>query len=324
MKTRVLIFFSLPLFLVSYSSCGSELIPQEDVHVAIPQFNTDSCYALLQQQVDFGKRYMNTPEHENCKSWLMQTLGSYDFEVIPQAFAATAYDGQTLEGTNIIGRYNPQVQERLLLCAHYDTRHIADKDTLDTGSPIDGADDGASGVAVILEIARQVKNNPIPMGLDIIFFDAEDYGSDQPGNDYSWGLGSQHWSKNVHAEPYEVKYGILLDMVGSTGATFPKEGFSRQSAAAQVDKIWRLAQAMQKEKYFVNREAGFYTDDHRFIIENTDIPMVDIINIKADGQFGSYHHTHADNMEVIDKQTLQAVGQVILATVYKESNKETF
>ncbi len=324
MKTRVLIFLSLPLFLVSCMSCEPELVPQEDIQVAIPQFNADSCYAMLKQQVDFGKRYMNTPEHENCKDWLMETLESYGFEVIPQAFTATAYNGVELEGTNIIGRYNPKVRERLLLCAHYDTRHIADKDTIDTQNPIDGADDGASGVAMILEIARQIKNNPIPMGIDVIFFDAEDYGADQSGQDYSWGLGSQHWSKNLHVDDYEVKYGILLDMVGSKGATFPKEGFSRQSASAQVDKIWRLAQAMRHGNYFVNREAGFYTDDHRFIIENTDIPMVDIINIKEDGQFGHYHHTHADDLNIIDKRTLQAVGQVVLATVYKESNMEKF
>jgi aminopeptidase-like protein len=162
------------------------------------------------------------------------------------------------------------------------------------------------------------------MGVDIIFFDAEDAGSEEPGNDYSWGLGSQYWSKNLHEHPYEVKYGILLDMVGSRNATFPKEGFSMRSAPDRVNQIWNLAKQMGRERYFVDRRAGFITDDHRFIIENTKIPMIDIINIQEDGNFGDYHHTHADNMDIIDKQTLEAVGQVILATIYRESNDVEF
>ena len=322
MITRLLLL--LVLFLVACDDDDVDKVPQEDLKVAIPPFNADSCFAYLEQQVDFGYRYMNTEAHENCKSWLIQKLQSFDFAVIPQAFEATSYNGLTLSGTNIIGRYRPEVQERILLCAHYDTRHIADKDSLDTEKPIFGADDGASGVAVILEIARQIKENPIPMGVDVIFFDAEDYGADQPGNDYSWGLGSQYWSKNIHEENYQVKYGILLDMVGAQGATFPKEGFSRQSAEEQVEKIWRLAKAMRYHQYFVNRNAGFYTDDHRFIVENTAIPMIDIINIKESGAFGPHHHTHADDLDIIDKQTLRAAGQVVLATLYKESNKERF
>lgn len=312
------------LILLSFLSCEDSKIPQENIKVKIEPFNQDSAYAFIEKQVDFGKRYMNTLEHEACKDWLINQLRKYDFDVIAQEFTAISYKQEELHGTNIIGRYKPDVRERMLLCAHYDTRHIADKDSTDKELPIDGADDGASGVAVILEIARQIQDNPIPMGLDIIFFDAEDYGADEPGHDYTWGLGSQHWSKNLHEKPYEVKYGILLDMVGSKNATFPKEGLSMQSAGNEVDKIWSFAKALGYEKYFVDRKAGAYTDDHRFIIENTQIPMIDVINIKADGKFGHYHHTHLDNMENIDKQTLKAVGQIILATIYKESNKEKF
>lgn len=309
---------------LSFLSCGSEKISQENKKVKIESFNQDSAYVFIQKQVDFGKRYMNTTEHEECKNWLVSKLQNYDFEVITQDFKARSYMNEELNGTNIIGRYKPEVKERMLLCAHYDTRHIADKDSTDIELPIDGADDGGSGVGVILEIARQIKANPIPMGLDIVFFDTEDYGSDKPGNDYSWGLGSQYWSKNLHEEPYEVKYGILLDMVGSKNATFPKEGYSVKTAGKEVDKIWRFAKTLGYEKYFVDRPAGYYTDDHRFVIENAQIPMIDVINVKPDGGFGHYHHTHLDNMENIDKQTLKAVGQIILATIYKESNQDKF
>lgn len=322
MRPSLLIF--LIFIVLSCAKNGSEKVPQENIKVRINKFNSDTCFAFIEKQVQFGKRYMNTQEHENCKSWLQEKLQTYDFDVIAQDFEAKSYNGITLKGTNIIGRYNSQVEERLLLCAHYDTRHIADKDTTEKEKPIDGADDGASGVAMILEIARQIRSNPIPMGLDIIFFDAEDHGSDKPGNDYSWGLGSQYWSRNIHEKNYSVRYGILLDMVGSKNATFPKEGFSMQTARTEVNKIWNLARMMGQGDFFVDREVGFYTDDHRFIIENTNIPMIDVINIKGNGEFGSYHHTHADNLEIVDKKTLQAVGQVILATIYKESNRDKF
>lgn len=303
---------------------SSEKRPQENTKVKISPFNADSAYAFVAKQVEFGNRHMNTEEHEQCKDWIAGKLSSYGFEVIPQTFTVPSYDGKMLNGTNIIGRYNPEVKERLLLCAHYDSRHIAEKDSLRPNEPILGADDGASGVGVLLEIARQIKNNPIPMGLDIIFFDAEDYGSNESGQDYTWGLGSQHWSKNIHEKNYEVKFGVLVDMVGSSDATFPKEGFSLKSAKAEVAKVWRLAEKMGQKKYFVSRKAGFYTDDHRFIIENTRIKMLDIINIKEDGKFGHYHHTHADDLSIIDKKTLKAVGQVLLAVVCKESNQEAY
>jgi len=269
MKNLLLLFFIL-----SFSACTPdtiEKIPQEDRKVKIGKFNVDAAYAHIEKQISFGKRTPNTPEHEACKDWLIQKLKSSGFETSPQIFKAKAYTGETLSGTNIIGRYKPKEAERLLLCAHYDTRHIADKDSSKIDQAIDGADDGASGVGVLLEIADQIQKANLPMGVDIIFFDAEDYGDDKGRNDYSWGLGSQHWSKNLHEEGYMPKYGILLDMIGSANATFPKEGYSMKTAAKHVNKIWKFAKQMGHGKYFVSRRAGDYTDDHRFIIENTSI-----------------------------------------------------
>ena len=158
------------------------------------------------------------------------------------------------------------------------------------------------------------------MGVDIVLFDAEDYGADEPGQTYTWGLGSQYWSKNLPYENYQVKYGILLDMVGSKNGQFMREGFSRQTAPLITDKIWNLAHKMGKGKYFPLLNADGIIDDHFFIIEKTSIPMVNIINLQPNQDFGAYHHTHADNLDIIDKTTLQAVGQVVLAVVYQESN----
>lgn len=304
------------------TGCKPEVqkIPQEQIQVKVPVFNADAAYELVKEQLAFGPRYTNSDGHAQIRDWLLAKAETYADEVIRQDFTAQAYNGDMLNGTNIIARYKPEIAERVLLCAHYDTRHIADKDTIDQDKPILGADDGASGVAVLLEIARQLKENPIPMGVDIVFFDAEDYGADTNGETDSWGLGSQYWAGNLHEPDYQVKYGILLDMVGAEGARFTKEGNSRASAGTVVNKIWALAKRMNKQQYFVDENTGSIIDDHFFIIREAGIPMVDIVNHPEDNLFGFYHHTHQDNLDVIDPASLQAAGQVVLAVVYNESN----
>lgn len=304
------------------AGCKPEIqkIPQEQIQVKVPVFNADAAYELVKEQLAFGPRYTNSDGHAQIRDWLLAKSETYADEVIRQDFTAQAYNGAMLNGTNIIARYKPEIAERVLLCAHYDTRHIADKDTIDQDKPILGADDGASGVAVLLEIARQLKENPIPMGVDIVFFDAEDYGADSNSDTDSWGLGSQYWANNLHEPDYQVKYGILLDMVGAEGARFTKEGNSRASAGTVVNKIWELAKRMNKQQYFIDENTGSIIDDHFFIIREAGIPMVDIVNHPEDNLFGFYHHTHQDDLEVIDPASLQAVGQVVLAVVYNESN----
>ncbi|MGK0316284.1 MAG: glutaminyl-peptide cyclotransferase [Saprospiraceae bacterium] len=295
---------------------------QEDRIVQMPKFNSDNAFEYIKKQVEFGPRRMNSEAHEYCKKWLLEKLTELDFETELQNFEAKAYTGELLKGSNIQGYHNKHVKERILLCAHYDTRHIADKDTVNVENPIDGADDGASGVAVILEIARLVKDSNLPMGIDVVFFDAEDHGSDKPNQSYSWGLGSQYWANELRQTEYDYKYGILLDMVGSKNATFRKEGYSIQTSKSVVDQIWKLAKGMGRDQYFIDKQIGSITDDHRFIIEKTKIPMVDIINVQESGEFGHYHHRHSDNIEIIDKKTLKAVGQVITAHIFRESNKQ--
>ncbi len=316
-----LLLFTLLILLLAGCKPETTKTKQADIQVKVPSFNADSAYAYVAKQVSFGPRFVNSDGHKKCREWLVQKLSDFNFQVIEQDFTAKAYTGEDLNGTNIIGRYNEHIEERVLLAAHWDTRHIADKDSVNTQNPILGADDGASGVGVILEISRQIQMNPIPMGLDVIFFDAEDYGSDNSGEKYTWGLGSQHWASNIHEDNYTVKYGILLDMVGSKGATFYKEEVSRTIAPDVTDAIWKLAQRMGKQDYFRPQPSPGITDDHLFVYEGAKIPMVDIVNMTSDGQFGDYHHRHTDNMDIIDKTTLGVVGQVVLAVVYNESNK---
>ena len=294
--------------------------------VKVPSFNADSAYQHVVTQVAFGPRVTNSTAHQQCAEWLVAKFKSYGAQVVEQRFTAKAFDGTSLNGVNIIARYNPGSSRRIFLSAHWDTRPFADSplSTERQNEAILGADDGGSGVAVLLEIARQLQANPVDIGIDLVLFDAEDYGKsdDTPESAYTYGLGSQYWAKNLPEPGYRPSYGILLDMVGAKNARFSKEEISRRAAGRVLDKIWKLAQAMGYGNLFVNDHAGGVTDDHYFVIEGAGIPMIDIINLPPDDPktpFGDHWHTHNDNLDIIDKRTLRAVGQVMLAVIYRES-----
>jgi hypothetical protein len=293
-----------------------------------PAFNADSAYYFIQKQVDFGPRVPNSKEHAACAEFLVNELKRFGAEVIIQEATARAFDGNILNMKNIIGQFSPEKEKRLLLCAHWDTRPFADKDTKDQNKPIDGANDGASGVGVLLEIARAMQKQQPEYGIDIIFFDAEDYGvTDAASANYrdykeaekTWCLGSQHWAKTPHVASYRAKYGILLDMVGAKDATFYKEEYSLQYALKVVNMVWDRAHALGYDNYFFKRAGGQITDDHYFINTYANIPCINIIDYDGNAnRFGHFHHTHKDNMDIIDKNTLKAVGDVVLDVVFNE------
>ena len=290
--------------------------------INVPKFNADSAYLFVKSQVDFGPRVPGTEEHAACADWLTAKLKTYGAKVSVQTFPATVYTGEKFTGKNIIAQFNPNFAKRVILAAHWDSRHISDHDPLVKDTPILGADDGASGVGVLLEIARQLKEQPINMGVDIILFDLEDYGDDGPGdNTLTWALGSQYWSANPHKRGYRASYGILLDMVGAADAKFPREAISYTYARDIQDKIWSLASKMGRKDIFLNKRAKGVTDDHYFVNTIAGIPMVDIIGIsdRTETGFGAHWHTLGDNLDVISSVTLNHVGQVVLAAVYQES-----
>ncbi|MDX1666384.1 MAG: M28 family peptidase [Saprospiraceae bacterium] len=291
--------------------------------VNVPRFDRDSAFAFLAKQVAFGPRVPNTEEHRQCGDWLAGQFRSFGADVIQQEFKAEAYTGEVLNGRNIIAQYNRQNRKRILLAAHWDSRHIADSPVNEGVRDVAvlGADDGASGVAVLLEVARQLQNNPVDIGVDIVLFDCEDYGESGADNTESWGLGAQHWSRNLHRTNYEPSYGILLDMVGAKGARFPKEQYSVIFAPEVVEKVWKLANNMGYGNYFVSANGGAVTDDHYFVNTIAKIPMINIINrpVESETGFGPHWHTPEDDLDVIDARTLRAVGQVVLAVIYREA-----
>ncbi len=295
--------------------------PTPKKNVDIPRFHSDSALSFIAKQVDFGPRVPNSAAHKSCKQWLVNKLKSYGATVYEQDFKATQYTGTVLNGTNIVAAFNPQATNRMIIAAHWDSRFVADHDTKDTNKPILGADDGASGVGVIIELARQLQAKPTQMGVDLVLFDAEDNGKDnvQTMEDAkSWCLGSQHWAKTPHINGYRAKFGILLDMVGATGARFSRDQISMQYAAEYTNKVWKMAEQMGYGAYFVPELSGPMTDDHLFVNEIAGIPMMDIINRSAEGGFASHWHTHNDNMKAIDRETIRVVGQLMLSVLYHE------
>lgn len=330
------IVFAVFINFLCFSSCGSEKqrtekpVSVKEKVVAVPDFNADSAYAFVSMQVQFGPRVPNTPPHISCEEYLQHKLTDYNASVYVQKFQAEAFNSRMLNLSNIIGSLFPERNKRILLAAHWDTRPFADKDTVRTNEPIDGANDGASGVAVLLEIARVMSLNPsVKTGVDIIFFDGEDYGEpadykdkapDQAGKIW-WCLGSQYWVKNKHPKNYIAYYGVLLDMVGAQNAQFYQEGGSMQFAPKIVNKIWSAAEQAGYGDYFITRISPGITDDHIFINRDAGIPAIDIVEYKPGNHnsfFGEYHHTHQDNMQIIDKNTLKAVGQTLLYVLYHE------
>ncbi len=303
-------------------------VPAAEVNlVETPDFKADSAYQYIAQQVAFGPRVPGSEASKNTLQFLVAKLKSYGWTVTEQPFTAFRYDGKKLQGTNIIAQFQPAVAKRILLAAHWDARSIADKDSVRKDEPIDAANDGASGVGVLLEIARnlhEAKNKPA-VGVDIVLFDLEDHGEPE---DYagehkpnSWALGSQHWATNLVPSNYRPYYGILLDMVGGKGAMFPHEGSSMQYAPGIVRSVWSTAADLGYSNLFVDQDAFGISDDHTAVNEIAKIQMIDIIDLRAANggfEFGSFHHTHADNLANIDKTTLKAVGQTLLQVLYRE------
>lgn len=330
MKNNIIYLAIVALFI----SCGNE-DPKKTDPIVIndpviplpkierPAFNADSAYLYIKQQVDFGPRFPNNEAHGKCALFLEKKLRSLGLKTTTQIGKATTFNNNNITIKNIIAEYNPDHEKRILLFAHWDTRPFADQDTKNMTKPILGANDGASGVGILIEVARQLTIIKPDIGVDIIFFDAEDYG--QPAGmtatvSETYCLGSQYWGKNPHKKGYTAEFGILLDMAGNANAYFTQERISMQYAPHIVQKVWNNGRNLGYGNYFVNKTTNFVgTDDHQFVNEIAGIPSIDIIHYdRSSGNFHPTWHTHDDNMDVIDKTTLSVVGEVLLYTIYQE------
>jgi peptidase M28-like protein len=327
-KKNLISFFIVVAFFISCTNPKTEQSetsnqkPQtRNPAVPAPLFNADSAYRFTKEQVDFGPRIPGTKAHEECGKYLEDKLKSYGLDVIIQTDVVTTYDEKKYTMKNIIGQYNTGSSKRILLCGHWDTRPFADHDSVDKDKSFDGANDGGSSAAVLLETARQLSISKPGIGVDIILFDLEDYGEQNGNKSDTWCLGSQYWSKHLHKADYYAQFGILLDMVGGMNPVFPKEGSSMKYASSIVNKVWNIAGQAGYGQYFIDGVTPETMDDHVYVNQFANIPCIDIVHYDIQKmEYMPCHHRHCDNMEIIDASTLRMVGQVVLEVVFSEVN----
>lgn len=324
------------MFATLLLSCGNSKTAtnvNDEAAVAVgPEFSADSAYAYCKAQCDFGPRTMNSEAHERCGEWIVAKFRQFGLAVVEQKATLKGYDGTPLKATNIIASYTPKQSTeglpRILVCAHWDSRPWADNDpdSANWRKPVVAANDGASGVAVILELARLVSQaDSLAVGIDFVCFDAEDWGvpqwSDANDSGDSWALGAQHWAANPHTKDYSARFGVLLDMVGGSGAKFFREGMSLHYAPEIVEKVWNAARVVGYSSLFPNSQGGMVTDDHIPVNDKLGIPTIDVIPYYEScpqSSFGPTWHTVGDTMENIDPNTLKAVGQTMVQVLFSE------
>ena len=324
----IYIFLSL-FFCLACFSCQSKkqaTAGEEEPQLIGPTFNEDSTLSFCSAQCEFGPRTMNSKAHDDCEAWIISKFKQYGCEVSTQKADLEGWDGTVLHSTNIIARLNTEAQQRIIICAHWDSRPWADNDPDEANhhTPVIAANDGASGVAVMIELARIISSDTLSLGIDFVCFDAEDYGTpkwSEKQDEDSWALGAQYFARNLstfYSEQQTPVCGILLDMVGGQGAKFYQEQFSKDHAQTILNDVWQAAHDAGYGSYFVHQAGGYITDDHKPLIDK-GIPTIDIIPYYPDCEasaFGPTWHTVNDDINHIDKNTFKAVGQSLIQYLY--------
>ena len=317
-----------PLLLAAiflFASCGekqdqnlSKPLYELKTSSNIPKFDGDNAYNQVKAQVDFGPRNPGSRGHYEELLYLERELKKYADTVVAQEFNYSGYDNEQLKLTNVIAKYNPSAKDRIILCAHWDTRPRSDHDPdpKKRDLPILGANDGASGVGILLEVARLLKNQKVNYGIDLVFFDGEDYGKESDLDNFC--LGSKYYAAN-YKNPNLPAFGILLDLVGDKDASFAEEGNSLRYARDVVNMVWGIASQMNANM-FKQTEGETIYDDH-IPLNQAGLRTIDIIDAELVGantpvKRRNYWHTQGDTMENIGKNALQQVGDVITHLIY--------
>ena len=320
---RQLLYIALSLVLLS---CQTKTKTTSEVRCA---FSADSAYTYIAQQVAFGARVPGSLAHEQCGDWLVRQLARHGAQVKNQYGTMINYAGKQQDVRNIVAFFEGNTPSAILLCAHWDCRPWSDEEELYENRflPVMGANDGASGVGVILEIVRQLAirkaNGDWVPSVQVVLFDCEDMGTPNHytgvQRDNTWCLGSQLWAKLlIQDSKFKIQYGVLLDMVGDPSATFPREYFSVKYAGNYVEQVWRTASRLGYGRYFVQQSTYYpITDDHQYVNMIAGIPCLDIIDYKPNTEtgFAPWWHTQQDDMRNINHQTLQAVGETVLTVI---------
>ena len=325
--------------LLTVAGCKGGKTGEAEYVSPAPVFDEDSAYTYVAEQCAFGPRVMNTAAHDSCGDYIAEKFREYGAKIYDQYADAKLYDGTPVKMRNIIASFNPAAQTRLIISGHWDSRPWADHDSDEAKhqTPIDGANDGASSIGVMMEIARLLKEDAATkgdsalfrmkpdLGVDFICWDAEDCGTptfaedDEESHESTWCLGSQYWSGVRHVDGYTARYAINLDMVGGNQTVFYREGYSMNYAPALVDKVWGAAHRIGYGQYFsYDAGIGHVTDDH-LQVNRGGIPCIDVIGVDSSiGGFPATWHTVNDNVKNINRETLKAVGQTMLEVIWTE------
>jgi Zn-dependent M28 family amino/carboxypeptidase len=284
--------------------------------VATPEFNGASAFDLLLKQTSFGPRNPGSEGHRACLQFLLASLRASADEVHTQEFTHSGYGGESLRMTNIIAAFRPAAPSRILLCAHWDTRPRAerDEDKAKRSLPIIGANDGASGVAVLLQMAALLKATPPPIGVDIVFFDGEDFGKEGDLDRYL--LGSRFFAKSKDVN-YQPRYGILLDMVGDANLDIPREQNSIRFAPDVVAQVWSAARELGITQF--SEETGDEIFDDHIPLNEAGIKTIDLIDFDYPDASHRYWHTHNDTPDHCSGESLGAVGTVLMHVIYRST-----
>ena len=279
-----------------------------DGRSGVREFKGTTAFSYVEKQLSFGPRIPNTPGHEKMGDWLLTTLRARADTVTVQDFSWTTKKGAKLRMRNFFARFRPQATDRVLFLAHWDTRPFADKSE-NLGQqrmPVPGANDGASGVAVLLGLADALKATPPTIGVDLLFVDGEDYGSFEDSTETL--IGARYFAK--HLPPgYTTLYAVLFDMVGDKDLQFYQEGYSMASAPEVVQRVWQTAERLGYSKVFIARAGQTLIDDH-VPLQQAGIRAIDVIDFDF-----PYHHTTEDTLDKVSAESLQIVGDVAVALV---------
>ena len=323
---KVLFLSFLLLLSVALTGCKNQnqaSAGQDTDTIAVTQvqFDADSAYASVVAQCDFGPRVPGSAAHDRCGDYIVSRFKALGLSVSEQRTDQKAWDGKVLHTRNIIAAYRPELADRIIICTHWESRPWADADPDSSlhREPVMAANDGASGVAVMLEVARKLEELKPELGIDFICFDSEDYGmpywaeTDDVADGSDWCLGSQYWAAHPHVPGYKARFGILLDMVGGRDARFCFEGISMRYASEVMVHVWDAAGRAGASQLFLAEQGGYAQDDHVPMNEVAGIPTIDIIPyVEGEHTFGATWHTTQDTPENISRETLKGVGQTLL------------
>ncbi len=309
MKRWVMLVIAMPF---AAAACGGDSGGTVTLRVERPLFNAVRAFQDLETQVAFGPRIPGSAGHAQQLEWLETELGALADTVFLDPFEHVTGEGHELDLTNVIARFGPADGSRLILLTHWDTRPKADQssEAEDRDLPVPGANDGASGTAVLLELARMFKEQPPPGGVELLFSDGEDYG---PSTSDMF-LGARHYVEGIGRENPPA-YGILLDMVGDADPSFPIEAYSMEGAGQVVQRVWGIAADLGYRRFFPMDKTSRVVDEHIQFID-AGIPVADIIDFEY-GPARAFWHTPRDLPENTSAQTLFIVGDVVAEVVYR-------